>query len=127
MAEEREALHVAEPDRAQFEGWADRMIQHSERRGLGFWEDGGQGVSFAAYGNPTPHGIRIAPVYTPPEVRGRGYASACVAALSQCLLDSGRQQCYLYTDLANPTSNKIYQAIGYRPVGDAIEMQFLQP
>jgi RimJ/RimL family protein N-acetyltransferase len=127
MAEEREALHVAEPNRADFEGWADRMVQRSERRGLGFWEDGGQAVSFSAYGNPTPHGIRIAPVYTPPELRGRGYASACVAALSQSLLDSGRQQCYLYTDLANPTSNKIYQAIGYHPVGDALEMQFLRP
>jgi RimJ/RimL family protein N-acetyltransferase len=127
MAEEREALHVAEPNRAEFEGWADRMVERSERRGLGFWEDEGRVVSFAAYGNPTPHGIRIAPVYTPPELRGRGYASACVAALSQFLLDAGRQQCYLYTDLANPTSNKIYQAIGYRPVGDALEMRFMQP
>ncbi len=127
MAFEREALHVAEPDRADYEGFADRLINRSERRGLGVWEDEGRMVSFAAFGNPTLHGIRVAPVYTPPELRGRGYASACVAALSQFLLNSGRQQCYLFTDLANPTSNKIYQAIGYRPVGDAVEMRFLQP
>ncbi len=75
-------------------------------------------VSLAGYGSPTPSGIRIGPVYTPPARRGRGYASALVAALSQSLLDHGRRRCYLVTDLANPTSNHIYQAIGYLPVGD---------
>jgi predicted GNAT family acetyltransferase len=124
---EREALHESEPNRAEYEEWTDGRIERSERRGIGVWEDAGRPVSFAAYGNPTLHGIRIGPVYTPPELRGRGYASACVAALSQFLLDSGRQQCYLFTDLANPTSNKIYQALGYRPVADAVEMRFLQP
>ena len=60
--------------------------------------------------------VRINYVYTPPEHRGRGYASACVASLTQQLLDEGVALCCLYTDLANPTSNRIYQAIGYRPV-----------
>jgi predicted GNAT family acetyltransferase len=63
-------------------------------------------------------------VYTPPEWRGKGYASACVAALSQLCLDSGYQFCMLYTDLANPTSNSIYQKIGYQPIGESREYRF---
>jgi hypothetical protein len=81
------------------------------------WDDG-QAVSMAGFGGRTPNGIRIGPVYTPPELRGRGYASALTAALTQRLLDEGRQFCFLFTDLANPTSNSIYQRIGYRPVSD---------
>ena len=88
------------------------------------WHDG-QPVSLAGYTGPTPNGIRIGPVYTPPEQRGKGYASACVAALSQLLLDGGRRYCFLFTDLSNPTANQIYQAIGYRPVCDVDEYQFL--
>jgi predicted GNAT family acetyltransferase len=80
------------------------------------WVDEGKAVSMAGSSRPTPHGIRIGPVYTPPEYRGRGYASACVAALSQQMLDAGYQYCFLYTDLSNPTSNRIYQNIGYEPV-----------
>ncbi len=91
--------------------------------GLVLWDDDGP-VSLAGYGGPTPHGIRIGPVYTPPELRGRGYASACVAELSQRLLDQGRRYCFLFTDLANPTSNAIYQRIGYRPVCDVEVMNF---
>lgn len=97
--------------------WVDRYFASTTRGGY-LWEDGGRPVSFAAYGNPTAHGIRIGPVYTPPESRGRGYARACVAVLSQHLLESGRDFCYLFTDLANPTSNHIYQVIGYNPVND---------
>ncbi len=84
-------------------------------------------VSMAGSSGPTPHGIRIGAVYTPPERRRRGYASALVAALSQEQLDNGRKFCFLYTDLANPTSNKIYQAIGYEPVSDVDEYVFGQP
>ena len=75
----------------------------------------------------TPRGVRVNMVYTPPELRRRGYASACVAALSQRMLDSGKKFCFLYTDLSNPTSNKIYQEIGYRPVFDVDEYKFEQP
>lgn len=91
--------------------------------GLYLWHDR-QPVSLAGYGGPTPHGIRVGPVYTPPEHRQKGYASACVAALSQRLLDEGRAYCFLFTDLANPTSNHIYQAIGYKPVCDMDEYEF---
>ena len=87
------------------------------------WEDGGP-VSMAASAGPTPNGIRVNLVYTPPGLRGRGYASACVAAVSQHLLDTGRSFCFLYTDLENPTSNRIYQNIGYRPVCDAAALDF---
>ena len=93
-------------------------------RTLWLWDDGGP-VSLTGVGGDTPHGTRIGPVYTPPEVRKRGYASALVAAVSQAQLDAGLRFCFLYTDQANPTSNKIYQAIGYRPVTDALRIDFL--
>jgi len=92
-------------------------------REIYLWEDG-EPVSMAAKGRPTSHGIAVSLVYTPPELRRRGYATACVASLSQLLLDSGWQFCSLFTDLANPTSNSIYQKIGYRPVCDFNEYIF---
>jgi predicted GNAT family acetyltransferase len=87
-------------------------------RGLLIWEVEGTPVSMAGYSGPTPHGIRVGAVYTPPDQRRKGYASACTASLSQQLLDQGFQFCFLFTDLLNPTSNHIYQQIGYRPVCD---------
>lgn len=87
------------------------------------WEDE-TAVCLAGYSGPTPTGIRIGPVYTPPEQRGRGYASILVAQLSQRLLDGGRTRCFLFTDLSNPTSNGLYQRIGYRPVGDVDQFVF---
>lgn len=88
------------------------------------WEESGLPVSVAAKRRPMPRGITISYVYTPPEHRNRGYATACVAALSQLLLDSGYEFCTLFTDLANPTSNSIYQKIGYVPVCDFTEYVF---
>ncbi|MBD2462451.1 GNAT family N-acetyltransferase [Oscillatoria sp. FACHB-1407] len=73
----------------------------------------------------SPTAARIAPVYTPPKHRRKGYATACVAAVSQMLLDQGCKSCFLFTDLANPTSNRIYQQIGYRPVCDWHEYAFI--
>ena len=81
------------------------------------WEDG-RAVSMAGWAGKTANGVRVNFVYTPPELRGRGYATACVAELSRLLLDCGNRFCCLYTDLANPTSNAIYERIGYRPVAD---------
>ena len=97
------------------------------QRGMYLWEVDERAVSMAGFGGPTPRGIRIGPVYTPPELRGRGYASACVARLSQDKLDEGRAFCFLYTDLANPTSNHIYQVVGYEPVCDVVEYRFTRP
>lgn len=69
----------------------------------------------------TPNGIRIGYVYTPLEYRGRGYASALTAQGSQRALDAGYKFCFLFTDLSNPTSNAIYQRLGYRPVADVVD------
>jgi predicted GNAT family acetyltransferase len=75
-------------------------------------------ASFACTTRPGGGVVRIGPVYTPPARRRRGYAAALVAAVSQRALDEGASCCSLYTDLANPTSNAIYMAVGYRPVAD---------
>ncbi len=96
----------------------------SEGTGFWLWEDGGQPVSLAGFSGPTPTGIRIGPVYTPPEHRRRGYATTLVADLSSWLLGHGHRACFLYTDLANPTSNRIYVEIGYERVCDAMEFSF---
>ena len=88
------------------------------------WDDGGP-VSYVGHNVRTADVVRVGPVYTPPERRGRGYASALVAAVSQHLLDDGAVACSLYTDLANPTSNKIYAAVGYRPVQDVTDFRFV--
>jgi predicted GNAT family acetyltransferase len=90
---------------------------------LWVWVDDGL-VAMAGAGGRTANGIRISAVYTAPDKRRRGYASSLVAALSQAQLDAGRRFCFLYTDLANATSNKIYQAIGYAPVDDVDEYRF---
>ncbi len=90
----------------------------NEPGGLVVWEIDGLPVALAGATGPTPNGIRVGPVYTPPDLRNRGYASALVASLTQRELDAGRTFCFLYTDLANSTSNKIYQRIGYEPVTD---------
>jgi len=87
------------------------------------WDDGGP-VALAGKTRPTPNGCCIGPVYTPLEFRRRGYATALTAALSQLLLDSGKQFTALFTDLSNPVSNSIYQKIGYRPVCDFDEYKF---
>lgn len=97
------------------------------RIGLGrmyVWDNGGP-VSMASCDGPTPHGIRINFVYTPPKHRARGYASACVADLSQRLLDEGRRFCALFTDLANPVSNRLYARLGYRAICDFDEYIFV--
>ena len=118
IAFEKEALGHEDLDRIP------EMVQNKiTDREIYVWEDG-QPVSIAATARPMVKGITVNLVYTPPELRGRGYASACVATLSQLMLDSGRQYCCLFTDLANPTSNKIYRQIGYLPICDFNEYVF---
>jgi predicted GNAT family acetyltransferase len=87
------------------------------QQGLLVWEDG-QPVSLVGV-NPAVAGVvRIGPVYTPRPLRGRGYAGSAVAAVSRRALAGGADRCMLFTDLANPTSNKIYAEVGYRRRGD---------
>jgi GNAT superfamily N-acetyltransferase len=95
-----------------------------EGGGFWLWEDRGEPVSLSGFSGPTPNGIRIGPVYTPPEHRKHGYATTLVADLSAWLLEQGHRACFLYTDLANPTSNRIYVEIGYERVCDAMEFTF---
>lgn len=111
------------PTRDEALAAADRWITGRYRR-IYLWEDEGRVVSLVGTGGETPNGIRIGPVYTPPEARRRGYASALTAAASQDQLDRGRRFCFLFTDLANHTSNHIYQEIGYRPVRDVDQYRF---
>lgn len=92
---------------------------------LFLWDDG-KPVTMVAKARPTTRGITVNYVYTPPQLRRKGYATACVAALSQNLLNEGWKFCALFTDLANPTSNSIYQKIGYKPVCDYAQFRFLK-
>jgi uncharacterized protein len=91
------------------------------------WEVDGLPVSMAALARPTRRGITVNWVYTPPEFRRRGYATALVAAVSQEGLRRGKEYCVLYTDLANPTSNSIYQKIGYTRIGGSQNFRFRCP
>jgi len=116
-----EALPQAPPEDS--EHWLQRILAGPDS-GIVLWLDGDEPVSFSAHGGLTPNGIRIGPVYTPPELRRRGYASALVAEQTRMLLDGGRTFCFLFTDLANPTSNSIYQRIGYEAVSDADQWVF---
>ena len=100
----------------------DRWL--SANRTMYIWVDGGP-VSMCGVPGRWPTAARIAPVYTPPELRRRGYASALVASVSQGELDAGRKACYLFTDLANPTANHIYEAIGFEPVRDVDAYDFV--
>jgi predicted GNAT family acetyltransferase len=102
---------------------ATSLNRHIAQGRVGLWEDDGRPVSMA-YASPASGGVtRISGVWTPPPLRGHGYASGVVAALSIARQDAG-EACMLYTDLANPTSNAIYQAMGYRRVGDSISIAF---
>lgn len=116
---QREAL----PDRQHPDPieWAKRRIGEGD---IFLWEEGGRPVSLAARSRETPNARAIGPVYTPPERRGCGYASAVTARLSQLILDSGKRYAMLFTDLSNPTSNSIYRKIGYKPVCDYNEYIF---
>jgi predicted GNAT family acetyltransferase len=89
-----------------------------------FWLwDGGEPMSMAVSRRPVEGVVRVAGVYTPPEKRKRGYAAACVHALSKHMRDAG-YRCALYTDLANPTSNSIYRRIGYRAILEVLRYRF---
>lgn len=101
----------------------ERWLEATDGRTMWLWEDG-SAVSMCGFSGPTPTGIRIGPVYTPPEFRGRGYASNLVAAASQRELDAGRRSVFLLTDLENPTSNHVYESIGYEPVRDVDQYLF---
>jgi predicted GNAT family acetyltransferase len=90
---------------------------------LWFWVTD-EPVSLAGLSAPANGVSRVGPVYTPPAFRRHGYGSAATAHASQAALDAGADHVVLYTDLANPTSNAIYQALGYVPDHDFEERSF---
>ncbi|MYC78374.1 GNAT family N-acetyltransferase [Candidatus Poribacteria bacterium] len=100
---------------------AKRLIKNQE---LYIWDNNGP-VSIAGVSRPMKNGATIGVVYTPPEHRGKGYATSCVLLLTKKLLSDHHSFCSLYTDLANPTSNSIYTKIGYVPIGDALAFDFV--
>jgi RimJ/RimL family protein N-acetyltransferase len=104
----------------------DALARRIDEREMYLWIDG-EPRSMAASARPTRHGVAINSVYTPPEMRGHGYATSCVAALSQQLLENGKTFCVLYTDIENPTSNAIYARIGYHPVADSLVYELRPP
>jgi predicted GNAT family acetyltransferase len=89
------------------------------------WEVDGEAVSLAGVHPPAAKVARVGPVYTPGIQRGHGYGSAVTALASRAGIDRGAEHVVLYTDLSNPTSNSIYQAIGYEPHHDAEEREFV--
>ena len=113
-------LEVFGSIQAETERVVERQLQ---RGGLYLWQDHVP-VSMAAGRWSRVGGGRIGPVYTPPSYRCQGYATACVATLSQTLLDHGCRSCYLFTDQKQRTSNHIYQTIGYQVICDWYDYQF---
>lgn len=96
--------------------WIARVL---ERRGATLWEDeAGTPVAMAAFTPEVAGATRVTTVYTPPAHRRRGYAGAVTAEVSRTARAAGAEEVLLFTDLANPTSNALYQRIGYRRVAD---------
>jgi len=119
---EIEAVHRDTADgEATFASFVDQPV-----RRLYLWETpSGESVSLTGRSGRTPSGVRIGPVYTPPEQRGRGYGEALVAAVSQWELDEGARACYLYTDLDYGASNRLYLRVGYERIGESAELRFV--
>ncbi len=112
---------VGDPDTQDYRAAADERLSYG---GIIVWEAGGAPASIAGRTRIVAGMARVGPVYTPPELRGRGYAGGATVAVSQAALDAGATEIVLYTDLANPTSNALYQRLGYRPVEDRLVLSF---
>ncbi|MDX6417816.1 MAG: hypothetical protein QOG28_2436, partial [Trebonia sp.] len=113
-------VHDAEAGEDQAAAVRDKL----SHGGVLLWEAGGRPVAVAGVSRQVAETLRVGPVYTPPELRGRGYASAVTAEASRRAREAGAEEVLLYTDLANPTSNSIYQRIGYRAVEDRVVLAF---
>ncbi len=112
---------VGDPGTQDYEAAADDRLSYG---GLVLWEAGGAPVSVAGRTRVVAGMARVGPVYTPPGLRGRGYAGGVTVAVSQAALDAGATEVVLYTDLSNPTSNALYQRLGFRPVEDRQVLSF---
>lgn len=121
---EAEALGEQDPEHA--ERLVDAMLAGTVRRTAYLWEAGSRPVAMAHTAGPTHDAIRVSGVYTPPGLRGQGFGSAVTAAVSQAELDRGRARVFLFADLANRVSNRIYERIGFVPVRDVRWLELIE-
>lgn len=135
-----QARVAAAADRDQLAGWITDFLHEAgaagDTRGAAMadgymayggqlvWVAGGQLAATAARTRVVGAMARIGPVYTPPEQRGKGYGGAVTVAASQAARQAGAREVVLFTDLANPTSNALYQRLGYHPVSDHVILSF---
>lgn len=134
LAEESDAQRAADMHNAMIEEvivgprklqTAQLVLDNIRKKCVFFWVDAGEVVSLTLAIRPQIKGICVGGVYTPPALRRRGYARALVAEVSKELLARGYEFTNLFTDLSNPTSNKIYQEVGYKPVCDYHQYEFV--
>jgi predicted GNAT family acetyltransferase len=118
------AFHAEATPRAPSENWSTFAQRRIAAGQIHLWQDEGNPVSLAAVSAPAAGVARIGPVYTPAALRRKGYGAAVTSEATSAATAVGAEHVVLYTDLANPTSNSIYQAIGYRPDHDAEERVF---
>ena len=114
-------IEVGDLGREDHGAAADERLSYG---GVTIWEAGGVPVSIAGVTRAVGGMVRVGPVYTPPALRGRGYAGGATVAVTQAALDAGATEVVLYSDLANPTSNALYPRLGYRPVEDRLVLSF---
>ncbi len=116
-----EAQQGLKQTKESYDELAHRRIKNKE---MYLWKVNNIAVSMAGVSGPTPHGIRINSVYTPLQHRKKGYSGHCVAAIAKEMLNLGKTSCYIYADRNNPTSNGIYQKIGFRHVAESSAIVF---
>jgi predicted GNAT family acetyltransferase len=121
-----EAFHEEAQPHMPLADWRSQAEQRVRSGQFMLWEDNQQAVSVAAFSNAVAGVSRVGPVYTPPAQRRRGYGAAVTAHATAAAVNAGAEHVVLYTDLSNPTSNAIYQTIGYRPDHDAESRTFHQ-
>jgi len=103
----------------------EAAARNIKNKTLFLWKNlSGEFVSMAANNRESKNGATISWVYTPPQHRNHGYGSKIVASLSQKMLNNGKAFCNLFTDLLNPTSNSIYQKVGYKKIGESMHFKF---
>jgi hypothetical protein len=102
----------------------DARLRHD---GFTLWEVDGVAVATAGHTQTVAAMARVGPVFTPAEQRRRGYGAAVTVAATRAAHAHGAEHVVLFTDLANPTSNAIYQRIGYRPIEDSVVVEFIDP
>ena len=117
-------VHPDAPEADRLESRLNHYLEEGREQGMWVWDLHGRPVAMAGH-SPFDFGMaRIGPVYTPPEHRGKGYATALVADLTSTLLGLGLDRVCLYADSSNPTSGAIYEGVGYVQVAESTHAVF---